>query len=186
MISIHDSCWSKIENVISYYPLGGSWWKWLRILPWKSYSSIHPFLQLLPPQPHNIHDVNAWSQCLSCLILCYGFLIFCPYFSRNKLILILFSLILWWWDTALQMRGLSGIKDRVLGSRYMTDPCFYHMRDLRHIWGHLDLDSAKLLATALMSSHLDYRNSLFYGIADIYLARLHCGPPGDKVSSIYS
>ena len=47
--------------------------------------------------------------------------------------------------------------------------CFYHLQDLRHIHRHLDLDSAKLLATALMSSHLDYCNSLLYGIADIDL-----------------
>ena len=64
------------------------------------------------------------------------------------------------------------------------------MRDLRRIRRHLDLDSAKLLATALVSSRLDYCNSLLYGIADIDLTRLHActestGPPGDKVSSIY-
>ena len=46
------------------------------------------------------------------------------------------------------------------------------MRDLRCVRCHLDLDSAKLLATALVSSHLDYCNSLLYGIADIYLTRL--------------
>ena len=46
------------------------------------------------------------------------------------------------------------------------------MRDLRRIRRHLDLDSAKLLATALMSSRLDYCNSLLYGIADIDLTRL--------------
>ena len=50
---------------------------------------------------------------------------------------------------------------------------FYHMRDLRHIRHHLDLDSAKLHATALVSSHLDYCNSLLYGIADTDLTRLH-------------
>ena len=49
---------------------------------------------------------------------------------------------------------------------------FYHMRDLQCIRRHLDLDSAKLLATALMSSRLDYCNSLLYGIADIDLTRL--------------
>ena len=68
--------------------------------------------------------------------------------------------------------------------------CFYHRRGLRHIRCHLDLDSAKLLATALVSSLLDYCNSLLYGIADIDLARLHTctkstGPPGGKVFSIY-
>ena len=49
--------------------------------------------------------------------------------------------------------------------------CFYHMRDLRRICRHLDLDSAKLLATALVSSCLDYCNALLYGIADIDLTR---------------
>ena len=48
------------------------------------------------------------------------------------------------------------------------------MRDLRRIRRHLDLDSAKLLATALVSSCLDYCNSLLYGIADIDLTRLQC------------
>ena len=46
------------------------------------------------------------------------------------------------------------------------------MRDVRHIRRHLDLGSPKLLATALVSSSLDYCNSLLYGIADIDLTRL--------------
>ena len=46
------------------------------------------------------------------------------------------------------------------------------MRNLRCIRRHLDSDSAKLLATALLSSRLDYCNSLLYGIADIDLTRL--------------
>ena len=46
------------------------------------------------------------------------------------------------------------------------------MRHLRRIRRHLDLDSAKLLATALVSSRLDYCNSLLYGIDDIDLTRL--------------
>ena len=49
---------------------------------------------------------------------------------------------------------------------------FYHMQDLWRICCHLDLDSAKLLATALVSSRLDYCNPLLYGIADIDLTRL--------------
>ena len=64
------------------------------------------------------------------------------------------------------------------------------MRDLRRIRRHLDLDSAKLLATALVSSRLDYCSALLYGIADIDLRRLQActestGSPGDKVSSFY-
>ena len=54
----------------------------------------------------------------------------------------------------------------------VCNSCFYHMRDPRRIRRHLDLDSAKLLTTALVSSHLDYCNSLLYGIADIDLTRL--------------
>ena len=50
--------------------------------------------------------------------------------------------------------------------------CFYHMRDLWRIRRHLDLDSTKLFATALVSSRLHYCNSLLYGIADIDLTRL--------------
>ena len=65
------------------------------------------------------------------------------------------------------------------------------MRDLRRIRRHLHPDSAKLLSTALVSSRLDYCNSLVFGIADIDLTRLPActestGPPDDNVSSIYS
>ena len=63
------------------------------------------------------------------------------------------------------------------------------MRDLQHIRHYLLLDSAKLLATALVSSRLNYCNSLLYGIADIDLTRLQHVQnqlPGDKVCSIYS
>ena len=51
----------------------------------------------------------------------------------------------------------------------VCNSCFYHMRDIR-IRCHSDLDSAKLLVTALVSSRLDYCN--LYGIADIDLTRL--------------
>ena len=46
------------------------------------------------------------------------------------------------------------------------------MRNRRHIRCHHDLDSAKLLATALVSSRLDYCNSLLYAITDLDLTRL--------------
>ena len=38
----------------------------------------------------------------------------------------------------------------------VCNSCFYHMRDLRHIRRHLHLESSKLLATAFVSSRLDY------------------------------
>ena len=51
---------------------------------------------------------------------------------------------------------------------------FYHVRDLERIRHHLDLNSAKLLATALVSSRFDCCDSLLYGIAGIDLTRLQC------------
>ena len=42
--------------------------------------------------------------------------------------------------------------------------CFYHIRDLRRIRKILSLDLAKQIAVALVSSKLDYCNSLFYSI----------------------
>ena len=50
--------------------------------------------------------------------------------------------------------------------------CIYHIRKLRRIRRHLDLDSAKLLANALVSSRLDYCNSLLSGIAETDLTKL--------------
>ena len=50
--------------------------------------------------------------------------------------------------------------------------CIYHIRDLRRINRHLDLESAKLLANALVSSRLDYCNSLLSGIAETDLTKL--------------
>ena len=50
--------------------------------------------------------------------------------------------------------------------------CIYHIRDLRSICRHLDLDSANLLANALVSSRFDYCNSLLSGIAETDLTKL--------------
>ena len=50
--------------------------------------------------------------------------------------------------------------------------CFYDMRDLRRIRLYLDLDSAKLPATALVSSCLDYCHLLLYVITDMDVTKL--------------
>ena len=50
--------------------------------------------------------------------------------------------------------------------------CIYHIRDLRRIRRHLDVDSAKLLANALVSSRFDYCNSLLSGVAKTDLTTL--------------
>ena len=46
---------------------------------------------------------------------------------------------------------------------------FYYIRDLCR---HLDLDSVKVLAHALVSSRLDYGNSHLFGIANIDLTKV--------------
>ena len=50
----------------------------------------------------------------------------------------------------------------------------YHMRDLRCIRSHPVLNSAKVLAIALVSSCLHYCNSLLYGIEDTDLTKSQC------------
>ena len=68
--------------------------------------------------------------------------------------------------------------------------CVYHIWDLQRICHHLDLDSAKLHATALVSIHPDYCNSLLYGIRDTAHQTSTCSeltcPCCDKVTSFYS
>ena len=49
---------------------------------------------------------------------------------------------------------------------------FFHIRQLRQIRSSLDLNSAVLLANSLVSSKLDYCNSLLYNLPDSSLNRL--------------
>ena len=50
--------------------------------------------------------------------------------------------------------------------------CFYHIRDFSRIRRHLDLSTAIILANALVSSRLDYCNSLLYSLRKCDLKRL--------------
>ena len=50
--------------------------------------------------------------------------------------------------------------------------CIYHIRDLRPFRRHLHLDSAKLLANALVFSRFEYCNSILSGIAETDLTKL--------------
>ena len=50
--------------------------------------------------------------------------------------------------------------------------CFYHICDLRRIRSHISISTAKTISTALISSHLDYYNSLLNNIAKRDLAKL--------------
>ena len=50
--------------------------------------------------------------------------------------------------------------------------CFYHIRDLRRIRRHISISTAKTISTALISSRLDYCNSLLNNIDKRDLAKL--------------
>ena len=50
--------------------------------------------------------------------------------------------------------------------------CFYHISDFRRIRKYLSLDTAKAVACALVTRHLDYCNSLLYNLPDRDIERL--------------
>ena len=77
---------------------------------------------------------------------------------------------------AISARNLGVILDKPFNFRphisAIRSACFYHIQDLQRIHCYLDLNIAKLLANAVLSSHLDYCNSVLSGIADTDLAKL--------------
>ena len=50
--------------------------------------------------------------------------------------------------------------------------CYYHLRDLRRIRKFLSDETAILLANAMVSSRLDYCNSLLYGVSKSNISKL--------------
>ena len=57
-------------------------------------------------------------------------------------------------------------------TKLVSQSSFYHMRALRHIRGVLDQSTATAIASALISSRLDYANSVSFGSPDKYTIRL--------------
>ena len=53
-----------------------------------------------------------------------------------------------------------------------SQTCFWHIRNLRRVRSSLDFSSTKLLANALVSSRIDFCNSLLYGIKGGLIRRL--------------
>ena len=49
--------------------------------------------------------------------------------------------------------------------------CYYHLRDLRRIRKFLGVETAILLANAMISSRLDYCNYLLYGVSKSNIAK---------------
>ena len=54
----------------------------------------------------------------------------------------------------------------------MCKSCFYHIRVLRRIRRHVSISTAKVISTTLISSRLDYCNSLLNNIAKSDLTKL--------------
>jgi hypothetical protein len=54
----------------------------------------------------------------------------------------------------------------------ISQNCFYHIKALRHIRHTLDTQTASLIAHALVSSRLDYANSILYGAPDYSIHKL--------------
>ena len=50
--------------------------------------------------------------------------------------------------------------------------CFFHIRALRHIWTSLTTEASKTIAAAIVSSQLDFCNSLLAGTSVSNLTRL--------------
>ena len=80
------------------------------------------------------------------------------------------------WTKAISARNIGVIFDKNFNFRSrisaICSSCIYHIRDLRRIRHHLGLESAKLLANALVSSCLDKCNSLLSEIAETDLIKV--------------
>src|SRR3989441_10966724 len=87
-------------------------------------------------------------------------------------------------STVSSCRNLGVILDNDLSfKRHISFVCsssFYHIRQLRQIRSSLDRNSAIGLANSLVSSKLDYCNSLFYGLPDTSLHRLQLVQNADR------
>ena len=54
----------------------------------------------------------------------------------------------------------------------LTKSCFFHIRDLRRVRSSLDLRTARIIATSLVHSKLDYCNSLYLNLPSSQINRL--------------
>ena len=50
--------------------------------------------------------------------------------------------------------------------------CNYFIRDICRVWKHLTLDASTALANAVVSSRLDYCNSLLHSLPGVHLNKL--------------
>jgi len=57
-------------------------------------------------------------------------------------------------------------------TKAVTKSCFYHIRALKQICGSFDDLTIRTVSTALVSSRLDYANSILCGIPSKHISRL--------------
>ena len=58
-------------------------------------------------------------------------------------------------------------------TKAVSKSCFYHICALKHIRDSLDSSMIRTIAAALVTSLLDYANSVLHGVPTKYLSRLH-------------
>ena len=71
-----------------------------------------------------------------------------------------------------------------VSNKYICKSCFYHIRDLRRIRCHIHLSTAKTISNAIISSRLDYCNSLINNIGK-QGSLLHFSNTPDNSNNLY-
>ena len=56
----------------------------------------------------------------------------------------------------------------------VSKACYFPIQALRHIWASLPEDVAKTVACSIVSSRLDYCNSLLFGMSERNFSKLQC------------
>ena len=126
------------------------------------------------------HDISTVQSCLDCLHV---------WFSENSMALNASKSVVILFGTSQRLKSLSGLKSvnvagtvipvsdkvKILGAtldsnltmephtKTLSSSCFYHIRSLKQIRSSLDDSMAGSVASSLVSSHLDYVNSILYG-----------------------
>ena len=74
------------------------------------------------------------------------------------------------------VKNLGVILDRDLSleerCRSTVKKCFFHIRNIRKIRKYINEENCRVLVISLVVSHLDYCNSLYYGLPNILLPQL--------------
>ena len=75
---------------------------------------------------------------------------------------------------SVEVKNLGVISDNSFDNHVakICGACYYHLHDLRRIRKFLSDETAILLGNAIVSSHLDYCNSLLYGVSKSNIAKL--------------